>query len=238
MVDNLFNSKTFQLHQLFQFDGFKSFCQHVYPALKVDMEQGADQSDELADLLANPSAVLRDSLPAHLTTSSVVLDPSASACVLLMHRKIGEWVYPGGHADGDWHLLRSALRECFEETALEEVRVLPPAAQVNDDCVSLRPHLVQRFRIRASGAVAEHTHYDCVFVFQALSREMKFNPDESSDIRWYPVGDLEAVAQGEEGQLVDGLDPLTAKICLTAMQSALGLSTKSACDIDHPKELV
>lgn len=141
-----------------------------------------------------------------------------------MHRKIGEWVYPGGHADGDWHLLRSALRECFEETALEEVRVLFPSSmnESSEAVKALCPMVVQRFVIRPHGEVPEHVHYDFVYVLGALSSRVAHNPDESEDIRWFPEATLRDVAAGRDGECREGLDPLTARICLTAMQSARG----------------
>lgn len=220
MDDTVFNAKSFQMHQLFKSDGFSSFCQLVYPSILRSTAKPLQKYPELAEIILNPMAVSRDFLPGHLTTSTVILDPNRTECLLLLHRKIGEWVYPGGHADGDWHLLRSALRECFEETALDSVKVLMPREGRGELKDALCPHHLQRFLIRPYGEVSGHIHYDCVFVLEALSKSVRHNPEESSEIRWFPRSLLETVAVGADGDCIDGLDPLTARICLNSMQSA------------------
>lgn len=224
MFSVVFNSISFQMHQLFESDGYTSFCQHVYPSILHCAQSGVHRYPELAEIVLNPQAVARCCMPAHITTSAVVLSPDHSACLLLMHRKIGEWVYPGGHADGDWHLLRSALRECFEETGLEEVRVVLSDSKSlqRGGIAALTPWSVERFLIRPHGEVPEHLHYDFVYVFEALNTHVQHNAEESSDIRWYPESTLQQVAMGHDGDCVAGLDPLTARICLNAMQSARG----------------
>ncbi|MEY2986960.1 MAG: hypothetical protein RJB13_481 [Pseudomonadota bacterium] len=210
------------MHQLFKSDGYASFCQHVSPCILQGETRALRRYPELADILHNPDAVARSFMPAHITTSSVILSPNLDSCLLLMHRKIGEWVYPGGHADGDWHLLRSAVRECFEETGLNTVNVCLPKSKSEPEQLlkALCPRMVQRFVIRPHGGVPEHVHYDFIFVLRATNTEVQHNAEESSDIRWFPQSILQAVADGRDGECVEGLDPLTARICLNAMQSA------------------
>ncbi len=225
MVDVIFNSKSFQMHQLFESDGYSTFCQHVYPSILKNDSGVLHHAAELADIVAYPQAVSRSFLPAHITTSAVVLSPNRDSCLLLMHKKIGEWVYPGGHADGDWHLLRSAVRECFEETGLDEVIVLSTKSGrgPRDWRDVLCPQSVQRFVIKSYGGVPEHLHYDFVYLLGARSDLVAHNENESSAIRWFSESILRKVAAGREGECVDDLDPLTARICINAMQNARNL---------------
>ena len=55
-----------------------------------------------------------------------MLSPFHRSVLLVHHRKLGRWLQPGGHADGEADLLQVALREAREETALEMFEI-PPA---------------------------------------------------------------------------------------------------------------
>ena len=73
----------------------------------------------------------RSCLAGHLTGSAAVVDPSTRDVLLLFHAKVQRWLQPGGHADGDGHLARVALREAEEETGIEGLRVLMPAIDLD-----------------------------------------------------------------------------------------------------------
>ncbi|MBM3381368.1 MAG: NUDIX domain-containing protein [Betaproteobacteria bacterium] len=222
MASFLFSANDLKMHPFFARDTFENFEQQVRPLILSFLKRTGAESPELEQLLLNIRANMRETLPAHLTTSSVVLSPDRSELLFLFHKKIKEWVYPGGHADGDWHLLRSALRECFEETGLPAVEVIPPHLCAEQASAASCPHLFQRFEIKATALEPAHVHYDAVFVFQADTRQVDFEPQESSGSRWMTIASLKAHALRPEGQIVDGFDSLTARVCLSAMQSALG----------------
>lgn len=217
-----FSANDLKLHPLFAGDAFEHFQTQVAPLMRAHLALLGGDAEELTQVLHNRLANRREIFPAHLTTSSVVLSPDLSEALFLFHNKIREWVYPGGHADGDWFLLRSALRECFEETGLPAVEVLPPRAFSGAEAELFCPHLFQRYRIRANARDPEHTHYDAVFVFRASSKSVVIEPEESQAAQWVDVPTLEAHAQRPLGELRNGFDSLTARVCLAAMQSALG----------------
>ncbi len=220
MSSFLFSADSLKKHPRFAEDGFAVFSTLVRPALRIQL--GEDIDPALEHLWQKREATLRSCLPAHITTSSILLSADLRRALLLFHRKIGEWVYPGGHADGDWHLLRSSLRECFEETSLQEVCVRPPRALVNLPENYLCPHLVQRFEIRPTTNEPAHIHYDAVFVFSAVSEDgAVHDPSEALALKWVDMSELQDHARRGVG-VVDGIDALTARICLQGMQSALG----------------
>lgn len=55
----------------------------------------------------------------HLTASMLVLDPEARKVLLVHHRKMGVWVFPGGHVDPNETAGEAAVREVLEETGLK-----------------------------------------------------------------------------------------------------------------------
>lgn len=171
--------------------------------------------DEFSDLLGTRDGCLRTHFPAHFTTSCVVINPTRTKVLLVLHKKYREWVYPGGHADGDWFWVRSALRECYEETGLQEVSIVPPSASFGSDenlklnglsFECLFPHFIQKFEIPDFDDTQRHVHFDAVYVFKSSSESVTCDPAESLAIKWFAIEALQSIAS-----------VLTAKVILRAL---------------------
>ena len=148
----------------------------------------------------------------HITGSAWIVKPDGSEVLLTHHRKLDRWLQLGGHADGDWFLLRSALRECTEETGLKELYLLERAWGS-----PLLPFFVQHFQLKPFGSTPAHEHYDAVFAFQALKNEVIYDASESDGIRWVSAASLQQQVDRQCG-MNDGISLLTAKLCLKVLQ--------------------
>lgn len=135
---------------------------------------------------ADPFA--RENPQGHITASAVVARPDGSAFLLLHHRKLGRWLQPGGHADGDHRLAGVALREATEETGISGLRVLVPAVDVDIHPVDHRD------------ALGEHLHLDVRFVVVAPPGAVEVGNHESLGLRWVTWDELPD-AVDEEGIL-------------------------------------
>jgi 8-oxo-dGTP pyrophosphatase MutT (NUDIX family) len=61
-------------------------------------------------------------VPGHFTASAFVLHPSGEALLLILHRKLGMWLQPGGHLESsDVDHLGAARREVAEETGVSRL---------------------------------------------------------------------------------------------------------------------
>ena len=94
--------------------------------------------------------------------------------LLTHHRKLGRWLQPGGHSDGDPDTLEVALREAREESGLD-VRALDEAI------FDLDVHLIP-----VRGHEPAHYHYDVRFLVQAMEDRFRVN-DESFALAWVPA---------------------------------------------------
>ena len=130
------------------------------------------------DLIRFPDCCLRTFLPGHLTGSAWIIDEQALQVVLVHHRKLGRWLQPGGHADGDPDIARVAMREATEETGLS-VQLL----RKNLWDIDIHP-------IPARGDMPDHDHYDIRYLFQADSRQAPVVSSESTDVKWVHLDDL------------------------------------------------
>ncbi|KFN48943.1 NUDIX hydrolase [Arenimonas composti] len=114
----------------------------------------------------------------HFTGSAFVVSADGQRTLLLHHRKLGRWLQPGGHADGERELAAVALREAEEETGLSGLVVDP------------RIFDLDRHPIPARGDEPEHWHYDVRFVVRAAGGEAFRANAESLALAWQPIREV------------------------------------------------
>jgi 8-oxo-dGTP pyrophosphatase MutT (NUDIX family) len=132
----------------------------------------------LAFVDAHDDALHRSCAPGHLTGSAMVVDGRRTRALLLHHRKLGRWLQPGGHADGDGDLARVALREATEETGIDGL-VLASPLPVDLDVHEVRPP-----------GEAAHLHLDVRYLVIAPDGAEAIGNHESTALRWVPLVDL------------------------------------------------
>jgi 8-oxo-dGTP pyrophosphatase MutT (NUDIX family) len=128
----------------------------------------------------------RTCVPGHFTGSAWVVSADGERALLLHHRKLGIWVQPGGHADGDGDLASVALREAEEETGLRGLRI-------EGGIFDLDRHLIP-----PRGNDPAHFHYDVRFVARAGADERFVVNEESHALAWRPVRDIAFDSQADE----------------------------------------
>lgn len=143
----------------------------------------AKKSQELAVglLLGTPEPFSRDQYePGHITATGVVLHPSQEAILLVLHRKLGRWLLPGGHVEAtDLHPSDTAKREVLEETGAQlENRGLAPL-------VGIDVHFIP-----ASKRQPYHLHHDLVYGFRAHSADL-VPTEEVREAAWFFLAELE-----------------------------------------------
>ncbi len=142
------------------------------------------------DLLDHPNAFLRSHLPGHITGSAWIVDQSKKFVLLTHHAKLNRWLQPGGHADGDEHVLNVARREAYEETGLSELNL------IQDNIFDIDIHTIPERK-----DFPEHLHYDIRFIFQASKYEPLLLTDESHALAWVDLKDLPKLTQNNLSML-------------------------------------
>lgn len=66
----------------------------------------------------------REALAGHITGSAFVVNKSFDKCFMILHKKLGLWLQPGGHCDGDPDVGMTALRETEEEAGLQDITLI------------------------------------------------------------------------------------------------------------------
>lgn len=137
-----------------------------------------DLIERFNDLLTMPDAFYRTARPGHFTASALVVDFAFSRVLLVEHRKLGIWVQPGGHADGNTNLEQTARREVAEETGIQNCRCDGTILDLDIHPIPARP---------GEGA---HHHYDVRFLFIAESGQKLIISDESTDLKWISLNEV------------------------------------------------
>ena len=110
----------------------------------------------------------------HITGSAWIANRTGARVLLTHRRKLGRWLHPGGHSDGNPDTLEVALREAQEESGLE-VRSLDEAI------FDLDVHLIP-----ARNGEPAHYHYDVRFLVQAMEDRFRVS-EESRALAWVPT---------------------------------------------------
>lgn len=122
----------------------------------------------------------RNHVAGHFTGSAWLVSADGRRVLLMHHRKLGRWLQPGGHADGERNLAAVALREAEEETG---VRGLQVEAAIFD---------IDRHRIAERGNEPSHWHYDVRFVVRAGDDDRFVVNPESLALAWRDIREVAA----------------------------------------------
>jgi len=120
----------------------------------------------------------RDSYePGHITASGFVLSPDRSSLLLIWHRKLRNWLQPGGHVEpDDDDVVAAQRREIEEETGLVDL-----------DWLGVFDVDIHRFPAR--GEEPAHEHFDVRSVFVAPTWDVAAG-DGVDESRWFDLNDL------------------------------------------------
>ena len=133
---------------------------------------------------AHPDCFHRSCRTGHITGSAWIVDTTGDRVLLAHHRKLGLWLQPGGHCDGDSNTLAVALREAREESGLE-VRTL------DESIFDLDVH-----PIPARGREPAHHHFDVRFLVRAEHDRFRVSP-ESNALAWVSAAEVAALTDRE-----------------------------------------
>ncbi|MDR0632451.1 MAG: NUDIX hydrolase [Holosporaceae bacterium] len=141
----------------------------------TDETEVADKAKMLEFLNSQEDCFERSLSIGHFTGSCWIVNRDDTKFLLTLHKKIGFWLQLGGHADGDYDLVRVSLKEAREESGLQHIELL------SNEIFDIGVHLTSEYK-----EVPAHYHYDVRFLMKASDpqEDIKIS-DESDDLRWF-----------------------------------------------------
>ena len=159
-------------------DHRKLLCEELQRYLHSHPERAEVAQQILDFVVQTPDCFCRSHVAGHITGSAWLLSPDGSQALLTLHRKLGRWLQPGGHADGCSDTLSTALREATEESGMSGI--VPLLREIYD---------VDIHRIPARAQEPAHLHYDIRYLLRAPHTQFCVS-HESDDLAWWAPQDF------------------------------------------------
>jgi 8-oxo-dGTP pyrophosphatase MutT (NUDIX family) len=154
----------------------------------------------LAHALADgaPGAAISRRSAAHITTGAVVVNFQRRTVLQVRHRRLNQWLLPGGHVEcSDRSLPEAAHRELAEEIGEAGRR----ASLVLDYPLDIDAHVIPE---HPDLREQEHVHFDFRFVFTMSTGDIELASDEVEGFRWIALHALGVLGQRISDLLDDG----------------------------------
>ncbi len=127
----------------------------------------------------------------HFTASALII--KNNKVLLVHHKKLGVWLYPGGHVEDTETPDEALVREVKEETGLD-IEIIGEkdenlADQDNDVSVLYNPYVVLCER------VGNHYHNDMVYLckISGSNRNLQHAANESHGIRFFGAEEFDSI---------------------------------------------
>lgn len=131
----------------------------------------------------------RKTVPGHVTCGAVVIGPDGKLLVV-HHRNLGKWLFPGGHLeDRDSTLRDAALRELKEETGITIKSLHLFGNWLDEMPVHIDSHGIPSHLEKKEPG---HIHFDFRFLFRSASIVPKIQQAELSAAQWVPASSVPA----------------------------------------------
>ncbi len=154
-----------------------SFFEAIKAYDPCDLEEQGFKEDILTLLHQTDHPFSRENVEGHITGSAFVVDAELSKTCMIKHKKLGMWLQPGGHCDGNQEVDQTALRETQEEMGLTHLKLIPTIFDID---VHVIPEKEKNGTLEP-----EHKHYDIRYLIVANEHEKPvLQEDEIDDVAW------------------------------------------------------
>lgn len=117
----------------------------------------------------------------HITCGAIIIG-KGGRLLMINHRSLERWLFPGGHLEtADVSLRAAALREIAEETGVDATSLSAPAAEFAALPIQIDCHMIPANPRKAEPA---HRHFDFRFVFEGAPERLVPQLAEVSDCAW------------------------------------------------------
>ncbi|MBN2662523.1 MAG: NUDIX hydrolase [Bacteroidales bacterium] len=137
---------------------------------------------------------MKNNLEKHFTASALILNKEGKI-LLLYHKKLNVWLYPGGHIEDNETPDQAVVREVLEETGLE-VEIIGNlddslTDKKNDITVLHNPYVVLCEYINGK---SPHYHIDLIYICKINKyNKLEYNKNESKGISFFGKDEIQEI---------------------------------------------
>jgi 8-oxo-dGTP pyrophosphatase MutT (NUDIX family) len=120
----------------------------------------------------------------HVTCGTILMDRAGNA-LMIHHRALDKWLFPGGHIEAsDISLAGAALRELVEETGIS-ADLIEPLSGMADLPIHIDCHLIPANPAKDEPA---HRHFDFRFAWVGMPGQVTMQAEEIRNWEWADIG--------------------------------------------------
>ncbi len=176
-----------------------SLRDNIEKYVPINEQEEKDQTQMLSFIDSFDDVLTRKNVFGHFSASAFVVNAARDKMVVVYHKILNGWIYPGGHADGIEDLLSVAVREVEEETGLK--------GKVLDQEIFSIQSLPTPGHEKKGQYISAHNHFDCVYLMEADdSIPLVYREDESKGVKWVPFEEV------SDESMVDFMRPIHKKL--------------------------
>ena len=132
----------------------------------------------------------------HFTASGLIINKK-NEVLLVNHKKLGVWLYPGGHVEPHETPDETVIREIKEETGLD-IEIIGSkdknlADTKTDVSVLHHPYAILCEKIAGDN---KHYHIDMIYLCKIINKKkgkVTYNPKRSEEIDFFSSNDLDQI---------------------------------------------
>lgn len=136
---------------------------------------------------------MKNNFKKHFTASAIIIDNGK--VLLVNHKKLGVWIYPGGHIEENETPDQTVMREVKEETGLDVEIIGKKDKSLSDYNVDVSALYIP-YAILCELIGGNHYHNDMVYLCKIINednRQIRYDPNESDGIGFFGIDDLENI---------------------------------------------
>lgn len=122
----------------------------------------------------------------------LIISDDGESVLLMKHRKLGVWIYPGGHLEDTENPLDCAVREAIEETGASFEILETDTFRLEAVYARSSPLPLVIMKELVPYPNGPHEHFDMIYLGRAKSRDFKRN-EESSDCEWFSRDSIDVI---------------------------------------------
>ncbi|MDE1768824.1 MAG: NUDIX domain-containing protein [Candidatus Micrarchaeota archaeon] len=114
--------------------------------------------------------------------------------LVLMHKRLGIWLYPGGHVDEGETPVESAIRETREETGFRVKIISKKRLKLkNKREASELANPIAVLYENVPYKEGRHMHFDLIYLGKPFGKREKLAQGESKAMKWVSKGQLDSL---------------------------------------------